>query len=59
MTTSLLQTQIQNKFRFKSLFSKTPLFIHNPIWIQLLSLSSTWNDKLYRHRRGKVYINKS
>lgn len=41
MTAGLFQTQIQNKFRFKSLFSKTPLFIHNPIWIQLLSLSST------------------
>lgn len=41
MTAGLLQTQIQN-FRFKSLFSKMSLFIHDPTLIhQLVSLSST------------------
>lgn len=25
----------------------------------LISVFHTWNDKLYRHRRGKVYFNKS
>lgn len=34
MKTGLLQTQIQINFRFKSLFSKTPLFIHNPTLVQ-------------------------
>lgn len=42
MTAGLLQTQFQNNCRFKSLFSKTSLFIQNPTFIhQLLSLSST------------------
>lgn len=30
MTTGLLQTQIPNNVRFKSLFFKTAIFIHNP-----------------------------
>lgn len=58
MTAGLLQTQFQNNFRFKSLFSKTSFFIQTPTFI-LISAFHTWNDKLYRHRRGKVYINKS
>lgn len=41
MTAGLLQTQIQNNFRLKSLFSKTSLFVHKPTFIyQLLCLSS-------------------
>lgn len=42
MMAGLFRTQIQNNFRFKSLFSKTSLFIHSPtLSHQLFSLSST------------------
>lgn len=58
MTVGLLQTQIQINFTFKSIFSKTSLFIHNPVLIRRLTVSvfHMWNDKLYRHRRERVYI---
>lgn len=59
MTTGLLQTQIQNKLRFKSLFSKHLSLYTIPFDSTLISVFHTWNNKLYRHRRGKVYINKS
>lgn len=61
MTAGLLQTQIQNNFKFKSVF-----FQNSSLYTQsrfksptLISVFHTWNDKLYRHRRGKVYFNKS
>ncbi len=42
MTAGILHTQIQNNFRFKSLFPKTFHFIHNRALIHhLLSPSST------------------
>lgn len=61
MTVGLVQTQIQINFSFKSIFSKTSLFIHNPVLIRRLTVSvfHMWNDKLYRHRREKSLHNKS
>lgn len=42
MTVGLLKIQLQNDLRFKSLFSRISLFIHNPTFIhQIFSLSST------------------
>lgn len=40
MMAGLLQTQIQNNFRFKSVFSKMSLFIHSPTLIHQLSSST-------------------
>lgn len=41
MTVGLLQTQNQIILRFKSLFSETSLFIHNPTLIRQLSSASS------------------
>ena len=47
MMAGLLRTQIQNNFKFKSLFSKMSLFIHNSTFIYQLStpVFHTWNSR--------------
>lgn len=55
MMTGHWRPQIQN-FKFKSLFvQNVSLFIHTILlWFNNpLSVFHVWNDKLYRHRRGK------
>lgn len=58
MTTGLLKTQILN-FRFKSLFfQNVSLYTQSCFDSTLISVFHAWNDKLYRHRKGKVYMDK-